>query len=156
MCLSGLFQLLVEIFPEIESHTVNFTIIKDHIEERTAKQLLIIYHSFSLETYHSTFLCLLMFLHGEGNGTPLQYSCLENPMDGGAWQAADHGVAKSWKRLSDFTSLMFLQDTEIQNLSSTLYFQVQLGIQYHLCTLFTEEQSHLSVVSLGTRKCKLI
>ena len=33
---------------------------------------------------------------------------------------------------------------------------MQLGIQYHLCTLFTEEQSHLSVVSLGTRKCKLI
>ena len=30
----------------------------------------------------------------EGNGTPLQYSCLENPMDGGAWWAADHGVAK--------------------------------------------------------------
>ena len=32
---------------------------------------------------------------GEGNGTPLQYSCLENPMDGGAWRAAVHGVAKS-------------------------------------------------------------
>ena len=31
---------------------------------------------------------------GEGNGTPLQYSCLENPMDGGAWSAAVHGVAK--------------------------------------------------------------
>ena len=40
---------------------------------------------------------------GEGNGTPLQYSCLENPMDGGAWWAIVHGVAKSWIRLSDFT-----------------------------------------------------
>ena len=39
----------------------------------------------------------------EGNGTPLQYSCLENPMDGGAWWAAVHGVAKSWTHLSDFT-----------------------------------------------------
>ena len=39
----------------------------------------------------------------EGNGTPLQYSCLENPMDGGAWQAAVHEVAKSRTRLSDFT-----------------------------------------------------
>ena len=39
---------------------------------------------------------------GEGNGTPLQYSCLENPMDGGAWWAAVHGVAKSRIRLSDF------------------------------------------------------
>ena len=40
---------------------------------------------------------------GEGNGTPLQYSCLENPMDRGAWWAAGHGVAKSQTRLSDFT-----------------------------------------------------
>ena len=42
-------------------------------------------------------------LYGEGDGTPLQYSCLENPMGGGAWWAADHGVAKSRTRLSDFT-----------------------------------------------------
>ena len=40
---------------------------------------------------------------GEGYGAPLQCSCLENPMDGGAWQAAVHGVAKSRTRLSDFT-----------------------------------------------------
>ena len=40
---------------------------------------------------------------GEGNGTPLQYSCLENPMDGGAWWAAVHGVVKNRTRLSDFT-----------------------------------------------------
>ena len=40
---------------------------------------------------------------GEGNGTALQCSCLENPMDGGAWWAAVHGVARSRTRLSDFT-----------------------------------------------------
>ena len=40
---------------------------------------------------------------GEGNGNPLQYSCLENPMDRGAWQATVHRVAKSRTRLSDFT-----------------------------------------------------
>ena len=40
---------------------------------------------------------------GEGNGTPLQYSCLENPMDGGAWKAAVHGVAEGRKRLNNFT-----------------------------------------------------
>ena len=40
---------------------------------------------------------------GEGNGNPLQYSCLENPMDGGAWWAAVYGVAESQTRLSDFT-----------------------------------------------------
>ena len=39
----------------------------------------------------------------EGNGTPLQYSSLENPMDGGFWQAAVQGIAKSRTRLSDFT-----------------------------------------------------
>ena len=45
----------------------------------------------------------LVILHGEGNGTSLQYSCLENPMEGGAWWAAVYGVAKSRTRLSDFT-----------------------------------------------------
>ena len=40
---------------------------------------------------------------GEGKGNPLQYSCLENPMDEGAWQATVHGVVKSEPRLSDFT-----------------------------------------------------
>ena len=45
----------------------------------------------------------VMGLDGEGNGTPLQYSCLENPMDRGTWWAAVHGVDKSWTRLSEFT-----------------------------------------------------
>ena len=45
---------------------------------------------------------------GEGDGNPLQYSCLENPMDGGAWQAIVHGVAKSWTRLSGFTFTFIL------------------------------------------------
>ena len=40
---------------------------------------------------------------GESNGTPLQYSCLENPMDGGAWWPAVHGIVKSPTQLSDFT-----------------------------------------------------
>ena len=44
---------------------------------------------------------------GEGNGNPLQYSCLENPTDGGAWWATVHGVAKSWIRLSDLTFTFF-------------------------------------------------
>ena len=45
----------------------------------------------------------LVLMCGEGNGTPLLYSCLENPMDGGAWKAAVHGVAKGWTQLSNFT-----------------------------------------------------
>ena len=44
---------------------------------------------------------------GEGNGNPLQYSCLQNPMDGGAWEATIHGVAKSRTQLSDFTFFSF-------------------------------------------------
>ena len=44
---------------------------------------------------------------GEGNGNPLQYSCLENPMDLEVWSATVHGVAKSQTRLSDFTHFHF-------------------------------------------------
>ena len=44
---------------------------------------------------------------GEGNGNPLQYSCLENPTNREAWRATVHGVAKSRSRLSDFTSFLF-------------------------------------------------
>ena len=52
-------------------------------------------------------------LPGEGNGNPLQYSCLENPMDGGAWWATVHGVAKSQTLLSDFTYLQSLEQITI-------------------------------------------
>ena len=55
---------------------------------------------YDLQTFLSFAIC---HLNGEGNGTPLQYSCLENPMDGGAWWAAVHGITKSRTQLSDFT-----------------------------------------------------
>ena len=48
---------------------------------------------------------------GEGNGNPLQYSCLKYPMDGGAWQATVHGVAKSRTRLGDFTFTRVIKST---------------------------------------------
>ena len=60
---------------------------------------------------------------GEGNGTPLQYSCLENPTDGGAWWAAVHGVAKSQTQLSDFTSLQ-LSEKVMAPHSSTLAWKI--------------------------------
>ena len=53
---------------------------------------------FAADTLFMVTLCFAL-----GNGTPLRYSCLENPMDGGAWWAAVHGVAKSWTWLRDFT-----------------------------------------------------
>ena len=49
---------------------------------------------------------------GEGNGNPLHYSCLENPMDGGVWWAAVHGVAKSQTRLSNFTFTFHFGESE--------------------------------------------
>ena len=52
---------------------------------------------------NATIYSILQLLIEEGNGTPLQYSCLENPMDRGAWWAAVHAVATSLTRLSDFT-----------------------------------------------------
>ena len=51
---------------------------------------------------------------GEGHGNPLQYCCLENPMDRGAWQAAVYGVAKSRTRLNDFTSMVWRGIDEIR------------------------------------------
>ena len=65
-------------------------------------------------------------LSGEGNGTPLQYSCLENPMDGGAWWAAVHGVAQSRTRLSDFTFTFHFHalEKEMAPHSSTLAWKI--------------------------------
>ena len=65
-------------------------------------------------------------LHTEGNGTPLQYSCLENHMDGGAWWAAVHGVATSRTRLSDFTFTFHCQalEKEMATHSSVLAWRI--------------------------------
>ena len=65
-------------------------------------------------------------MSGEGNGTPLQYSCLENPMDGGAWWAAVHGVAKSPTRLSDFSCTFHFHalEKEMATRSSVLAWRI--------------------------------
>ena len=63
---------------------------------------------------------------GEGNGNLLQYSCLENSMDRGAWQATVRGVAKSWTRLSDFTLIFHFHalEKEMTTHSSVLAWRV--------------------------------
>ena len=63
---------------------------------------------------------------GEGNGTPLQYSCLENPMDGGAWKAAVLGVTEARTRLSDFTftSHFHALEKELATHSSVLAWRI--------------------------------
>ena len=57
----------------------------------------------TLKLKHITISWILAEDTGEGSGNPLQYSCLENPLDGGAWKAAVHGVAEGRTRLSNFT-----------------------------------------------------
>ena len=66
----------------------------------------------------------LMQIIGEGNGNPLQYSCLENPMDGGAWWAAVHGVAKRQTKLNDFTFTFHALEKEMATHSSVLSWRI--------------------------------
>jgi len=63
---------------------------------------------------------------GKGNGNPLQYSCLENPIDRGAWEATVHGVMKSWTRLRDFTFTFHFHalEKEMATHSSTLAWKI--------------------------------
>ena len=61
---------------------------------------------------------------GEENGNPDQYSCLENPMDRGAWQAAVHGVAKSWTLLSDWAHTLPPPECELQEGRECLFIAV--------------------------------
>ena len=73
--------------------------------------------------------------YGEGNGNPLQYSCLENPMDRGAWQATIHRVAKSWTQLSDWaqgrlSNINFLQFWRLGILRSNCQ-KIQLLVRTH-------------------------
>ena len=78
---------------------------------------------------------------GEGNGNPFQYSCLENPMDGGAWWATVHGVAKSWTQLSDFTSLLYFTSLHFPFLNLALLPIISRGKH--------STQGHLLVVEIS-------
>ena len=71
-------------------------------------------------------LVLVGCVFGEGTGNPLQYSYLENPMDGGAWWAAVHGVAKSRTQLSDFTFTLHFHalEKEMATHSSVLAWRI--------------------------------
>ena len=88
------------VFPSLEEFS---TIYYDPHSQR----LWVIYEADNLSQLHNQSsvypILLIMLFQGEGDGTLLQHSCLENPMDGAAWWAAVHGVANSWTRLSDFT-----------------------------------------------------
>ena len=80
-------------------------------------------------TLYIFYIFIYRYIHiydGEGDGTPLQYSCWENSMDGGAWWAAAHGVAKSRIRLSDFPLTLHFHalEKEIATHSSVLAWRI--------------------------------
>ena len=73
---------------------------------------------------HHAYLTSMQSTSGEGNGIPLQYSCPENPVDGGAWEAAVHGVAEGRTRLSDFTFHFPALEMEMATHSSVLPWRI--------------------------------
>ena len=89
--------------------------------------------------------CSLWQVVGEGNGTPLQYSCLENPMDGGAWWAAVHGIARSPTLLSNFTFTFHFHplEKEMATHSSVLIWRIpEMGEPGGLPTLGSHRVGH--------------
>ena len=89
-------------------------------------ELLLCLNLSARDTIVNFYLDVISNLIGEGNGTPLQYSCLENPMDGGAWWAVVHGVAKSRTWLSNFTFTFHFHalDKEMATHSSVLAWRI--------------------------------
>ena len=86
---------------------------------------------------------------GEGSGTPLQYSCLENPMDGGAWWTAAHGVDKSQTRLSDFTFTFHFHalEKEMATHSSVLAWRIPGTGSLVDCRLWGRTESDMTEVT---------
>ena len=78
-----------------------------------------------------------VWFYGEGNGNPLQCSCLENPRDGGVWWAAVYGVAQSWTRLKRLSRYAFIL---VYNLSYTTC-SIFLAITLLMTTIISQEVS---------------
>jgi len=98
---------------------------KENILVPKDKEIFLFLRSPKLVEMHTVHLLeSLMAVKGEGNGSPLQYSCLENPMDRGAWWAAVHGVAKSGTQLSDFTFHFDALEKEMATHSSVLAWRI--------------------------------
>ena len=86
---------------------------------------------------------------GEGNGTPLQYSCLENPTEGGAWWAAVHGVAEGQTRLSNLTFTFHFQEfeKEMATHSSVLAWRIPGTGSLVGCRLWGHTESDITEVT---------
>ena len=85
---------------------------------------------------------------GEGNGTPLQYSCLENPVDRGAWWAAVNGVANSRAQLSDFTFTFHFPALEME--MATHFPALEMEMATHFPALEMEMATHSGVLAWRT------
>ena len=99
-----------------------------------------VYCLFVSSVFCSIDICVLCQYHGEGNGNPLQCSCLENPRDGGAWWAAVYGVAQSW--------------TQLKWLSSSSSMPIPYCFVYYSLELQCEVESHY-VLHLRKRSLEL-
>ena len=96
------------------SRTTSLTSYQIPATPSSSKDLLLREQTSGSNRFKSLYkLCFLLAMwFREGNGTRLQYSCLENPMDGGAWKAVVHGVTEGWSRLSDFIFTFYFHALE--------------------------------------------
>ena len=120
----------------------------------------LLYNVVLISAVQGSELAVCIQLSREGNGTPLQDSCLENPMDGGAWQAAVHGIAKSRTQLGDFTLTFHFHvlEKEMATHSSVLAWRVpgtaepgglpSMGSHRVDTTEATQQQQHIIILSL--------
>ena len=95
---------------------------------------------------------------GEGNGNPLQYSCLGNPMDGGVWWATVHGVVKSQTRLSDFTFTLHFDalEKEMATDSSVLALRIPgTGAWWAAVCGVAQSQTRVTCLSCSSSYCVL-
>ena len=90
-----------------------------------------------------------MCLFSKGNGTPLRYSCLENPMDGGAWKAAVHGVTEGRTQLSNFTFTFHFHalEKEMATHSSVLAWRIPGMGSLVGCRLWGRTESDMTEVT---------
>ena len=99
--------------------------------------------------FHFSFSCI-----GEGNGNPLQCSCLENPRDGGAWWAAVYGVTQTWTRLKQLSSI-FLFCGNLRILCPDFRVRVHASMRIECCCGFERRQNLGGNVSKEERLMKL-
>ena len=114
-------MIQAEVSETLLQESVCFTLFQIYWQIMSSFQLLILLVFSPLGQIWSFITTISLF-----NGTPLQYSCLENPMNGGAWKAAVHGVAEGRTRLSDFTSTFHFHalEKEMATHSSVLAWRI--------------------------------